>query len=50
MYIKFLKTLRNNKTSIKYKRDNHIKGFKKMIFKTSRLFRAFIFNDIIEIR
>jgi len=37
-------------TSIKYKRDNHIKGFKKMIFKTSRMLIAFIFNDIIEIR
>ena len=37
-------------TSIKYKSDNHIIGFKKMIFKTSRMLRAFIFNDIIEIR
>lgn len=52
VYKVFLKNIVEylSKTSIKYKRDNHIKGFKKMIFKTSRLFRAFIFNDIIEIR
>ena len=52
VYKVFLKNILEylSNTSIKYKRDNHIKGFKKMIFKTSRLFRAFIFNDIIEIR
>ena len=37
-------------TSIKHKKDNHIKGFKKMIFNLSRKLRSFIFNDIIEIR
>lgn len=52
VYKVFLKNILEylSNTSINYKRDNHIKGFKKMIFKTSRLFRAFIFNDIIEIR
>ena len=52
VYKVFLKNIVEylSNTSIKYKRDNHIKGFKKMIFKTSRMLRAFIFNDIIEIR
>ena len=52
MFMKFLKNITKyiSNTSIKHKKDNHIKGFKKMIFNLSRKLRSFIFNDIIEIR
>ena len=52
VYEVFLKniTVYTGNTSIKHKKDNHIMGFKKMIFNFSRKLRSFIFNDIIEIR
>lgn len=52
VYKVFLKNmaLYLNNTSIDFKKDQHVKRFKKLIYIMSRKVRAFIFNDIIDIR